>query len=83
MLRILKPLPRARRLSAVLLTAVAGMIATYWEEMNWQGVPAAYGLGETLNFLLGWLLALLVIDRLVFRALLNVSCQDVTKPDCA
>ncbi len=62
---VLAPLPRARRLAAVAALGVAGAIATYGGMLNWMGMPAAYGVGESFNLLMGWLLAFSVIDRLV------------------
>ena len=43
---------------------VAGAIATYGGMLNWMGMPAAYGVGESSNLLVSWLLAFAVIDRL-------------------
>ena len=62
---VLAPLPRARRLAAVGILCVAGTIATYGGMLNWMGMPAAYGVGESFNLLVGWLLAFSVIDLLV------------------
>ena len=63
-LYVLAPLPRARRLAAVVIVGVAGTIATYGGMLNWMGMPAAYGVGESFNLLVAWLLAFSVIDRL-------------------
>ena len=46
--------------------AVAAMVATYASMMIWWGLPARYGAGEAVNIIAGWLLVLLVIDRVVF-----------------
>ena len=59
---VLTPLPRARRLAAVGILGVAGAIATYGGMLNWMGMPAAYGVGESFNLLAGWLLVFSVID---------------------
>jgi len=62
---VLAPLPRARRLAAVGVLGLAATIATYGGMLNWQGMPAAYGVGESFNLVVGWLLAFSAIDRLV------------------
>jgi hypothetical protein len=62
---VLAPLPRARRLAAVGVLGVAATIATYGGMLNWQGMPAAHGVGESFNLVVGWLLTFSVIDRLV------------------
>ena len=62
---LLKPLPRGRRVASVFVTGVAGMIGTYGAMMVWWGLPAAYGLGAAGNLLVGWLLLLVVVERLV------------------
>jgi len=65
LLWVLAPLPRARRLAAVVILGLAGTTATYVGMLNWWGMPAAYGVGESFNLVVGWLLAFSVIDRLV------------------
>jgi len=62
-LGVLSPLPRARRLAAVVVLGAAATIATYGAMLNWMGMPATYGVGESFNLLGGWLLAFAVIDR--------------------
>ena len=62
---VLAPLRRARRLAAVGILGAAGTIAIYGGMLNWMGMPAAYGVGESCNLLVGWLLAFSVIDILV------------------
>ena len=61
---VLAPLPRARRLAAVIALGVAGATATYGGMLNWWGLPAGYGVGESFNVVMGWLLAFLAIERL-------------------
>ena len=63
---LLKPLPRGRRMASVFVIGVAAMIGTYGSMMVWWGLPAAYGLGASVNLLAGWLLLLVVVERLVF-----------------
>jgi hypothetical protein len=62
---VLAPLPRARRLLVVGILGVAATTATYGGMLNWMGMPAAYGVGESFNLVVGWLLAFSAIDRLV------------------
>ena len=63
---LLKPLPRGRRVATVLGLGVAGMIASYGAMMVWWGLPAAYGVGTSVNLLVGWLLVLVVVERQIF-----------------
>ena len=67
MLWLLKPLTRGRRVATVLGIGVAGMIATYGAMMVWWGLPAAYGVGKSVNLLVGWLLVLVVVERLLWE----------------
>ena len=40
------------------------MIAIYGGMLNWMGMPAAYGVGESFNLVAGWLLAFSLMDRM-------------------
>jgi hypothetical protein len=62
---LLAQLPRTRRLGVVLGLALAGTISIYGGQLNWMGMPAAYGVGAGANLVMGWLLAFSLIDRVV------------------
>ena len=49
--------PSAQRIGAVALGGVAASIACYGQLMNWWAVPLAYGLGVSVNLVVGWTLA--------------------------
>jgi hypothetical protein len=61
---ILAPLSRARRVAVVIVLAVAATLATYGAMLNWWGMPATCGAGESFNLVAAWLLASLAMDRL-------------------
>jgi hypothetical protein len=63
-LALLAPLPRPRRFAVVGAMGLAATIGIYRGMMNWWGMPAGYGVGESVNTVGAWLLASAVIDRL-------------------
>jgi hypothetical protein len=64
-LGLLAPLPRPRRLAVVGTMGLAATVGIYGGMMNWWGMPAGYGVGESVNAVAAWLLAGAVIDRLI------------------
>jgi hypothetical protein len=82
--RILLPLPRRRRFVAILALGVTSTLGVYGGMMNWIGMPAAYGLGQCFNHVVGWCLAFAVVDliaapttRALSRAALRTGVNQV------
>ncbi len=57
-----------KRMILIVLAAASASFATYGQLMNWWGIPASYGVGVSVNLIIGWLLAGFIIARFVFKS---------------
>ena len=55
LLFVTSPLALPRRLGLVALAGFAACAATYWQLLNWWGLPAVYGIGVSVNLVGAWL----------------------------
>jgi len=56
--------------SRILIIFIAGMgaaISTYGQLMNWWGLPAGYGLGVSINLIIGWLLVAFISAKFIIK----------------
>jgi hypothetical protein len=57
LLLLLPDAPLATRLGLVALAGSAAVAGSYGAQMNWWGLPPAYGVGVGFNLVVGWLMA--------------------------
>lgn len=56
--------------SRILIIFIAGTcatISTYGQLMNWWGLPASYGLGVSINLIIGWLLVAYISAKFIIK----------------
>ena len=69
LLYITLPLTLKIRIQIVLLAGFGAAIASYGQLMNWWALPAGYGLGVSLNLIIGWTLAAFVSARFIIPSI--------------
>lgn len=67
LLVLLTPLGRKRSLSVIGLGAVSASVATYGVLSNWWGLAPAYAVGESVNLIVGWLIAAFAASFILSR----------------
>lgn len=65
LLVLLGPRALAQQLGVVTLLALLTTLATYGQLMNWWGLPPRYAIGVSINLIVSWALAAVLITRVV------------------
>jgi hypothetical protein len=60
--------PNKKRMVLIAVAALAGIFATFVQQMNWWHIPALFQVGLMINMLVGWLLATAVSMRFVIKS---------------
>lgn len=68
---LLPEAPLSTRLALVALVGSAAAAGSYGQLMNWWGLSASYGVGVSVNLVIGWLLATLAVSLWPLRPLVG------------
>jgi hypothetical protein len=56
--------------SRIIIISIAGIcatISTYGQLMNWWGLPASYGIGVSINLLIGWTIVAFISAKFIIK----------------
>jgi hypothetical protein len=56
------------RILIIFIAGICATVATYGQLMNWWKLPASYGLGVSINLLIGWTLVAFVSAKFIIKS---------------
>lgn len=55
------------RLIIIFIAGICATISTYGQLMNWWGLPASYGIGVSINLLIGWTIVAFISTKFFIK----------------
>lgn len=51
------------KLRVVMLVALAAVVATFGQNLNWVGMPPAFAIGAAVNLVIGWMIVATILSK--------------------
>ncbi len=55
------------RIIIIFIAGICATISTYGQLMNWWGLPASYGIGVSINLLIGWTIVAFISAKFIIK----------------